>query len=87
MDIDELSSKIAKDCGVSEVQVQQINRSQWRFLLDTIQSGSFDPVTLIYLGKFYKNNKYNEQGKKYSKYSRRLEKLSNQKSQSGDAIS
>lgn len=60
MNIDTISEKVAKDIGLSEYQVREINRSQWKFLLDTIQSGSFDPVHLIYIGKFHKNSRYDK---------------------------
>lgn len=57
VELDEISNKIAKDIGVDELLVRQINRSQWKLLVDTIRSGTFDPVNMIYLGKFIKNKR------------------------------
>lgn len=75
MTIDNISEKIAKDIGLSEHKVREINRVQWKFLLDTIQSGTFDPVHIIYLGKFFKNQRYNEdRTKRYTTNSSGLHK-------------
>ena len=67
MELDEISNKIAKDCGLSELQVQQINRSQWRFLTETIQTGDMSSVSMIYLGKFFRNQKYDRNGDKFKR--------------------
>lgn len=75
MNIDLISEKLSKELNLSEHQVREINRVQWKFLLDTIQSGTFDPVHLIYLGKFHQNKKYNEdRTKRYTSDSSGLHK-------------
>ncbi len=84
MDISELSSKIAKDIGLSEVQVEEINRVQWKFLLETIQCGAYAPVEVFYLGKFYQNERYTENGKKTRGDHRRLGKLAKEKTRGGE---
>lgn len=60
MDFDKVSKTVAKDLGLNEHQVDQINRVQWKFLMETMQSGTFDPVHLIYLGKWHKNRRYKD---------------------------
>lgn len=60
MDFDKISKTVAKELGLNDHQVDQINRVQWKFLMETMQSGTFDPVHLIYLGKFYKNKRYDK---------------------------
>lgn len=56
--IDQVSGKVAKELGLSPILVDQINRVQFKFLLETMQSGSMSGVSHIYLGKFTKNKKY-----------------------------
>lgn len=58
MKLEEISKIIAKDIGLSDLEIDRINRVQWKFLADTIQSGSFAPVEIFYLGKFYRNERY-----------------------------
>lgn len=58
MNLDRVSEKIAKELNISEHTVKTVNRIQYKFLLETMQSGSFDSVMLMYLGKYHKNKKY-----------------------------
>lgn len=58
MNLDRLSEKIAKELKLSEAQVKTINRIQYKFLLEEMQSGDFNSVQLIYIGKYHKNKKY-----------------------------
>jgi len=62
MKIDRISEEVAKELGLSPIQVTQINRVQWKFLMETMQSEGFDSVKIMYVGKFHKNNKFNEDG-------------------------
>ena len=62
MKIDKISEEVAKELGLSPIQVTQINRVQWKFLMETMQSEGFDAVKIMYVGKFHKNNKFNEDG-------------------------
>ena len=62
MKIDKISEEVAKELGLSSAQVTQINRVQWKFLMNIIQQPGFDAVKLIYVGKFHKNKKFNEDG-------------------------
>jgi len=55
--IDEISEKVAKKLNMKEHDVRMINRSQWKLLHETMQSGSLDAVKIMYLGKFSKKNK------------------------------
>lgn len=66
MGVDDISENIAKELNLSPHKVREVNRVQWKFLLDTIQSGTFDPVHIIYLGKWHKNKRY-DNPKKYKK--------------------
>lgn len=61
--IDSISIEVAKELGLSPDLVKTVNRMQWRFLLETIQSESNDPVQLIYLGKFVRNKKFKDGSK------------------------
>ncbi len=61
MNIDKISSKIAKELNLPESKVSIINRVQYKFLLEIIQAGDFNPVHLIYLGKFHQNSRYKNQ--------------------------
>lgn len=56
--IDLLSGRVAKELGLSALLVDQINRVQYKFLMETMQGGSMSGVSLIYLGKFHKNKRY-----------------------------
>lgn len=58
MQIDIITGRVAKELGISEVLVDQISRVQFKFLVETMQSGSMSTVSMIYLGKFTKNKKY-----------------------------
>lgn len=62
--IDLITGKVAKELGISELLVDQINRVQYKFLMNTIQSGDMSGMSMIYLGKFIKNKKY-ESDKRY----------------------
>ena len=57
--LDEISEKVAEKLNMSVHDVKAINRAQWRLLHDTMQSGSLDAVSIIYLGKFSKKEKSN----------------------------
>jgi nucleoid DNA-binding protein len=63
MGVDDISGKVAKELNLSEHQVKEINRVQWKVLLDTMQEGEFKSVQMIYLGKFHKNSRYKNQKK------------------------
>jgi len=67
MGIDDISEKVAKELNLSEHQVKQINRVQWKFLLDRIQDGEFKAVQLMYLGKWHKNQRFSTEGKPIKK--------------------
>lgn len=56
--IDLITGKVAKELGLSLILVDQINRVQFKFLMEIMQSGSMSGVSHIYLGKFTKNKKY-----------------------------
>ncbi len=58
MTLDKISEKVAKDLKLSEHIVKTINRIQYKFLLETMQSGNFETVKLMYIGKYHKNKKY-----------------------------
>lgn len=58
MQIDLITGRVAKELGLSEILVDQINRVQYKFLVETMQSGSMSSVSMIYLGKFIKNKRY-----------------------------
>ncbi len=62
--IDEVSERVAKDLGLSPVLVTQINRIQWKFLMNTMQNGEMKGVSFMYLGKFVKNAKYDNNRKR-----------------------
>lgn len=56
--IEQISRKVAKDLNMKESIVDRIHRIQYKFLYDTIQSGSLENIQLIYIGKFIKGKKY-----------------------------
>lgn len=58
MNLDRISEKIAKELNMSEHIVKTVNRIQYKFLLETMQSGTFDSVKLVYIGKYHKNKRY-----------------------------
>ena len=62
--IDDISIEVAKELGTDPYSTKIVNRIQWRFLMETMQSGTLEPVQLIYIGKFIKNKKYKD-GKRY----------------------
>jgi hypothetical protein len=62
MKVDQISEQVAKELGLSPAQVSKINRVQWKFLLETMQAGDFKAVKLMYLGKWHKNKRFNEDG-------------------------
>jgi len=62
MSVDDISESVAKKLGLSELTVKHIARMQWKMLHKEIQSGEFNPVQIFYLGKFFKNKKYNKDG-------------------------
>lgn len=56
--IDLITGRVAKELGLSPVVVDHVCRSQYKFLVDVMQSGSMSGVSLIYLGKYVKNKRY-----------------------------
>lgn len=72
--INEISERVAKELGLSPVLVTQINRVQWKFLLNTMQSGEMKGVSFMYLGKFIKNAKYDENRKRI-RYADRIKNI------------
>ncbi len=68
--IDEISKIVANKLRLSELEVTQINRSQFKFLLETMQSGEMKGVSIFYLGKFVKNAKYKDHDNKLESVSR-----------------
>ena len=55
--IDEISDSLAEELNINKFKLREINRSQWKLLLDTIQNGNLESVKIMYLGKFSKKNK------------------------------
>ena len=47
----ELYQEVAKEVGLSEAMVQEIIQAQATFIRKTIEQGSFESVTMVYLGK------------------------------------
>ncbi len=62
MNIDELSKVVydKSDKKISALKVAEINRIQWKFLLNEIQSGEFNSVQIFYIGKFFKKKSKSE---------------------------
>ena len=56
--IDLVTGRVAKELELSPLVVDQINRIQYKFLMETMQSGSMSGVSMIYVGKFIKNKRY-----------------------------
>lgn len=52
--LDELSKKVSEETGLNEYTVREINRSQWKMLHETMQSGTLKGVKITYIGKFSK---------------------------------
>jgi len=52
VEIDEVSKIVSKRTGLKESIVKEINRSQWKFLMDTMREEPAKAVKIIYLGKF-----------------------------------
>lgn len=61
--IDEIAEIVAERLQLSPIQVKAINRIQWKFLLNEMQSGKFNPVQIFYIGKFSKKLNIDERGK------------------------
>ncbi len=57
---DEIVRKLALKYNMTNKQVEDIVMHQYRFLLDTMQSGSFKPVMLAHIGKWYPSKKRKE---------------------------
>ena len=57
--IDEISKKVAENNNEKEAVIREINRSQWRQALEIMQSGTLQPIKIMYLGKFSKKLKNN----------------------------
>lgn len=68
--IDEISNKVAKELNLNKIDVEYVNRLQWKLLMETMQQGEFKPVQIFYLGKFFKNKKYGPDGRKITKKQR-----------------
>lgn len=62
--IDDISKKVAENNNEKEAVVREINRSQWRQLHEVMQSGTLQPVKIMYLGKFSRKLKNNYFAKK-----------------------
>jgi hypothetical protein len=62
--LDEISEKIAEKLNMKPNDVRLINRSQWKLLHETMQSGTLKPMSIIYLGKFSEKKKKNDWFKK-----------------------
>ena len=52
--IDEISDKLAKELNIDKYTLREVNRSQWKYLLNTMQDGKLEAVKIMYLGKFSK---------------------------------
>ena len=52
VEIDEISKIVSKKIGFKENVVKDINRSQWKFLMETMKITPAQTVKIIYLGKF-----------------------------------
>lgn len=55
MKVDDIAEKTSKRLNKNSEKVKLINRIQWKFLKEQIESGEFNPVQIFYLGKFYRN--------------------------------
>ena len=55
--IDDISKKIALRLGIKEHIIREINRSQWKFLHETMQRGDLKPFKIMCIGKFSKKLK------------------------------
>jgi len=58
--IDDINKKVAEKLNLDINIVNEINRSQFKLLMETIQNKSFKDVKLIYIGKFIVKQKYAE---------------------------
>lgn len=66
MQIEGIVKRIAEKLEMKEELVSEICKSEFKFIVDMIKEKK--EVNCIYLGKFHKNKKYNEDGyKRYSK--------------------
>ena len=67
MQIENLSKRVAEKLNIPKELSEEICRSQFKFLLDNIQTTDKPTISLIYLGKFYKNKKYKQDGSRNRK--------------------
>lgn len=63
MQIDQLSKRVADKLDVPKDVIEEVFRSQFKFLLEHFKSRNNKAVNCIHLGKFQKNNKYDELGR------------------------
>lgn len=52
--LDDISERLAKELNVDKYKLKEINRSQWKLLMDTMQQGDLKGVKIMYIGKFSK---------------------------------
>ena len=71
--IDEISKKIAEKLNMDPNDVRLINRAQWKLLHGTMQSGTLEPVSIIYLGKFSKKIRNSDEFKKRARDLKRIQ--------------
>lgn len=72
MQIDQLSKRVSQKLDVPQDIIEEVFRSQFKFLLEHFKSRDSKAVNCIHLGKFQKNNKYDEFGRP-RKHLRRVE--------------
>lgn len=65
--VDEISEIVAKRLNLNPLMLKSINRIQWKFLLEEMQSGKLNTVQVFYVGKFTKSLKLDENNK-HKKY-------------------
>ena len=51
--INDIAKEVAKELGLDANLVESIARMPWKFTWEHISNRNIDPVTHIYLGKFY----------------------------------
>ena len=54
---EEIVKKLALKYNMTHKQVEEIVMYQYKFMLNTMQSGSFKPIMLTHIGKWYPSKK------------------------------
>lgn len=53
VDRDKIEREIAEELGLTEIEVRQATRHQFRYVQRVMAEGTFDSVRLPYFGKFH----------------------------------